>query len=162
MSFGASIRLAIACLVLILLHFTLRPLLGWRAEIDFLTTAVLIAAVRLRPGTAAVLGCILGLAYDSPTPATFGAWALALTIVGFTASWLKAVFFADNLALNGLMILLGTWAVHAIRLLVQQSHHGSALVMELAVWSLLSAAITALVGIVVLLLLRPLLEPQRA
>ena len=162
MTFAGSLRLAVAVMVLILLHFSLRPLLGWTAEIDFLTTAVLIAAVRLRPGTAALLGCILGLANDSLRPAMFGAWALALTAVGFAASWLKAIFFADNLALNGLMILLGKWLVDAIRLLVERSHEGTALVMQLFVWSLLSAAVTAVVGVIVLLLLRPLLEPQRA
>ena len=155
-------RLIAAFTILVLLHFTLRPLIGWRAGPDFLLIALLLASVRVRPGAAAVIGFVLGLATDSMALTAFGSAAIAMATIGFVAAWLKAVFFADNLVLNGVMILLGTWAVHAIRLLVQQSHHGSALVMELAVWSLLSAAITALVGSVVLLLLRPLLEPQRA
>ena len=37
----------------------------------------------------------------------FGAAALGMAIVGFGASWLKAVFFADNLALNGFFLFLG-------------------------------------------------------
>ena len=32
-----------------------------------------------------------------------------MTVVGFAASWLKAVFFADNLALNAFFFFLGKW-----------------------------------------------------
>ena len=162
MSLGSLLRLLLAFGLLIVLHFSLRPLLGWRAELDFLTVALLVASVRLRPGTAALLGCFLGLANDSLTPTAFGAGALAMTIVGFTASWLKAVFFADNLALNALMFFLGKWAVDVIRLLSERRLHGSELAMQLAVWSPLAAAATAVVGIIVLVTLRPLLEPQNA
>jgi len=41
------LRACIAFLILVLLHFSVRPLLGWRAEIDFLLIAVLLAAVRV-------------------------------------------------------------------------------------------------------------------
>ena len=162
MSFGGMLRLMLAFGLLVVLHFSLRPLLGWRAELDFLTVALLVAAVRLRPGAAALVGCVMGLANDSLTPTAFGSGALAMTIVGFTASWLKAVFFADNLALNALMFFLGKWAVDVIRLLAERRLGGSELAMQLAVWSPLSAAATAVVGIIVLLTLRPLLEPQNA
>ena len=46
--------------------------------------------------------------------------ALAMTIVGFGASWLKAVFFADNLALNGFFLFLAKWVFDVIFLLVGQ------------------------------------------
>jgi hypothetical protein len=36
--------------VLVALHFTLRPLLDWRAGVDFLVIGVLMVAVRVRPG----------------------------------------------------------------------------------------------------------------
>ena len=162
MSIGAMLRLMLGFGLLVVLHFSLRPLLGWRAELDFLTVALLVAAVRLRPGAAALVGCLMGLANDSLTPTAFGSGALAMTIVGFTASWLKAVFFADNLALNALMFFLGKWAIDVIRLLAERRMGGSELAMQLAVWSPLSAAVTAVVGIIVLLTLRPLLEPQHA
>ena len=162
MSLGSAVRLAFAFLVLVLLHFTVRPLLGWRAELDFLSVALLVSAVRLRPGSAALLGCALGLVNDSLTPAFFGAGALAMTMVGFAASWLKAVFFADNLALNGLMFFLGKWAIDLIPLIAERRLHGTELLMQLVVWSPLSAFATAAVGVFVLLLLRPLLETQSA
>ena len=39
MTWTTVVRTAIVCLILIVLHYTLRPLLGWRASIDFLITA---------------------------------------------------------------------------------------------------------------------------
>ena len=95
MTINGVVRTTIAIVILILLDFSVRPLLGWRAEIDFRIIALLLAAVRMRPGSAAVLGCIMGLVADSLTPHAFGAGALAMTVVGYMASWLKAVFFAE-------------------------------------------------------------------
>ncbi|CAA9335489.1 MAG: Permease of the drug/metabolite transporter (DMT) superfamily, partial [uncultured Gemmatimonadaceae bacterium] len=162
MNLGAFFRVAIAFAILILLHYTLRPLLAWRAEIDFLVIAVLLAAVRLRPGAAAVVGCLVGLAADSLTPNTFGTGALAMTGVGFAASWLKAVFFADNLALNGFFFFVGKWAYDVIRLVAERNMTGPELVLQAFAWSTLSAAATALAGVTLLLMMRPLLQPSSA
>ena len=162
MNVGAFVRTLAAFAILVVLHYTLRPLLGWRAEMDFLVVAVLLAAVRLRPGAAAVVGCLVGLAADSLTPNTFGAGALAMTGVGFAASWLKAVFFADNLALNAFFFFIGKWAYDVIRLLTERNLSGAELVMQAFVWSSLSAAVTALAGVTLLLMMRPLLQPSSA
>ena len=112
----------IACLlILIVLHYTLRPLLGWRA-LDRLSGDRRAArcSVRVRPGVAACYGFVLGLVADSLAPATFGAGALAMTIVGFAASWLKAVFFADNVVLNGFFFFVGKWVFDLIYLVVDR------------------------------------------
>ncbi len=162
MTASGAIRLAVAFLVLVVLHFSVRPLLGWRAEIDFLLIAVLLAAVRLRPGTAAVVGCIVGLIADSLTPNAFGAGALAMTVVGYLASWLKAVFFADNLALNGFFFFAGRWAFCIIYEIAARQTSGAELVQQILVWAPLSAAVTAAAGVVLLVLMRPLLEPATA
>src|SRR3954463_13379379 len=98
MNWGSLLRTVICCVILIMLHYTLRPLLGWRAPIDFMLIAALFGAVRMRPGVAAVYGMLLGMAADALVVSGFGASALGLCIVAFAASWLKAVFFADNLA----------------------------------------------------------------
>src|SRR5439155_17964175 len=98
MNWTGAVRTMLVCAILIVLHYTLRPLLAWRASIDFLLIALVFGAVRMRPAGAAVYGFLLGLATDSLSLGAFGAGALAATIVGFSASWLKAVFFADNLA----------------------------------------------------------------
>lgn len=159
MTLAGTVRAVVAFLVLVVLHYTVRPLLGWRAEIDFLTIALLLAAVRVRPGTAALIGCALGLLSDSMTPGSFGAGALAMSLVGFAASWLKAVFFADNLALNGFFFFAGRWMFAVIYTLAERQSHGVEMLQQLFVWAPLSAAATAVAGVVFLVLMRPLLEP---
>jgi rod shape-determining protein MreD len=156
------LRAVIAFLILILLHFSVRPLLGWRAEIDFLLIATLLAAVRVRPGTAAMMGFVIGLLTDSLTPGAFGAGALAMSAVAFAASWLKAVFFADNLALNGFFFFAGRWAYSIIYVLAEHQRSGVELAQEIFVWAPLSGAVTAAAGVILLVLMRPLLEPAGA
>src|SRR6185312_4334601 len=162
MNWTGAVRTIIVCAILIVLHYTLRPLLAWRASIDFLVVALLIGSVRLRPGTAALYGFLLGLVSDSLSVSAFGAAALAMSVVGFAASWLKAVFFADNLALNGFFLFLAKWLFDLIFLLVSQRASGAELAMQLFVWSPLSAAVTAVAGVVVLSLLKPLMEVRTA
>jgi rod shape-determining protein MreD len=162
MTINGVVRTTIAIVILILLDFSVRPLLGWRAEIDFRIIALLLAAVRMRPGSAAVVGCIMGLIADSLTPHAFGAGALGMTVVGYMASWLKAVFFADNLALNGFFFFAGRWAFAIVYVLAAHQANGVELVQQLLIWAPLSAAATAAAGVVLLVLLRPLLEPATA
>jgi rod shape-determining protein MreD len=104
----------------------------------------------------------VGLAADSLSPTTFGAGALAMTGVGFAASWLKAVFFADNLVLNAFFFFIGKWAYDVIRLFAERNVSGAELVMQAFVWSSLSAAVTSLAGVTLLLMMRPLLQPSSA
>lgn len=145
--------------LLVVLHFTLRPLLGWRAPMDFLLLAVLLVAVRSRPGVAALLGFVVGFVSDSLSPAALGAGAVAMALVGYSASWLKAVFFADNLALNAFFFFAGKWLFDIIYFLGERRLGGFELVQQLALWSPLSAAVTAGAGVLLLVLMRPLLDP---
>ena len=162
MSFSRTVSLAVIFLLLVTLHYTLRPVLAWHASIDFLVIALLLVAVRTRPGAAALAGFALGVLSDSLTPESFGAGALAMTIVGFGASWLKAAFFADNLALNGVFIFAGKWAFDAIFLLAEHRLQGTDLLVQVLLWSPLAAAVTAAAGLVVLLTVRPVLGAPRA
>ena len=81
MSWTRTARAVIAFALLVLLHYTVRPLLGWRTPVDFLVIAVLLSAVRVRPGAAALIGFCTGLVADSLTPSAFGAGALAMTAI---------------------------------------------------------------------------------
>jgi len=162
MNWTGAVRTILVCAILIVLHYTLRPLLAWRASIDFLIVALLLGSVRLRPGTAALYGFFFGLVPDSLAVSGFGASALGMSIVGFTASWLKAVFFADNLALNGFFLFLAKWLFDLIFLLIGHRAAGPDLAMQLFVWSPLSAAVTAAAGVVALSLLKPLMEVRTA
>ncbi|HUQ48577.1 MAG TPA: rod shape-determining protein MreD [Gemmatimonadaceae bacterium] len=161
MNLGSIARAVATFLILVLLHYTLRPLLGWRAPMDFLLLALLLSAIRVRPAVAAVIGLVLGIVSDSLTPEALGAGAVAMTIVGYLASWLKAVFFADNLALNAFFFFLGKWIFDVIYFSVEQRLGGIELIQQLLLWSPLSAAATAIAGILLLLIMRPLLEPSR-
>ncbi len=161
MNLGSMARAVATFLILVLLHYTLRPLLGWRAPIDFLLLALLLSAIRVRPAVAAVIGLALGIISDSLTPESLGAGAVAMTVVGYLASWLKAVFFADNLALNAFFFFLGKWIFDVIYFSIEQKLGGIELIQQLLLWSPLSAAATAIAGILLLLIMRPLLEPSR-
>lgn len=162
MSWSTALRTAIACVLFILLHYSLRPLLAWRAPVDFLLIALLLGSVRMRPGLAALYGLLLGLMADSLLLGGFGASALAMTGVAFGASWLKAVFFADNLVLNGFFLFVGKWLFDVVFFLVERRVHGGELLMQIFVWSALAAAVTALVGVLALMVMRPLLETRTA
>jgi rod shape-determining protein MreD len=161
MNLGSMARAVATFLILVLLHYTLRPLLGWRAPMDFLLLALLLSAIRVRPAVAAIIGLALGLVSDSLTPEALGAGAVAMTVVGYLASWLKAVFFADNLALNAFFFFLGKWVFDIIYFSIEQKLGGIELIQQLLLWSPLSAAATAIAGILLLLIMRPLLEPSR-
>jgi rod shape-determining protein MreD len=160
MNWGATLRTILLCTVLVVLNYTLRPLLAWRASADFLIIALLLASVRVRPGIAAIFGLVLGLASDSVALSAFGAGALAMTLIGFGWSRLKAVFFADHVLLNGFFLFLGKWAYEVVMNLMERRMHGAELVMQLLVWSSLSAAVTAVAGVLALMMLRPVLETR--
>jgi rod shape-determining protein MreD len=147
---------------LVVLHYTLRPLLGWRVQVDFLIVALLLVAVRARPAVAAALGLGVGLATDALAPESFGAGALAMTVVGFAASWLKAAFFTENLALNGIFLFAGKWAFDVVYLVASRRMHGSDLIAQLVWWSPLAAGLTAGVGLLVLGWSRPVATGRRA
>ena len=156
------LRPVIAFVVLIVLHYTLRPVLGWRTSIDFLVIALLIASVRMRPGLAALLGFAMGLVADSLSVGAFGSAALAMSVVGFTASWLRAIVFAENLALHAAFFFAGKWLFDIVFLIIERRLKGFELITQLFIWSPITAMVTALAGILVLILMRPMLETQSA
>jgi rod shape-determining protein MreD len=136
--------------LLAVLQFAVRPRLGYPAVApDFLLLALMLYAIRSRPGTAALVGFLVGLAGDAVAPARVGAGALAHTLVGYLAAWGRAVFFPDNLFINGLVIALGVWVRNAVQLLASGPGVGG-LAMQLLVWSPLQAISTALTAALVL------------
>jgi rod shape-determining protein MreD len=155
-----GITLTVLFLGLLIAQFAIRPILDWRAEIDFLVIALLLVAVRVRPGSAALIGCLAGLVVDALSPLGFGAGAMAGTLVGFAASWSKSIFFADQMLLHGLFFVAGKLAMDLLYLTFEGRLAGGALVMQFVTWTPLSALATALVGVTLLLLVRPLLDPS--
>lgn len=156
-----SLTLGVVVFVLLILQYTLRPILDWRAGIDFLIIALLVLAVRVRPGVAAASGFLIGLIADALTPEAFGAGALAMTLVGFAASRLKAGFFAENIWLNAVFVFVGKVAYDVVYLLAEQRLGGAGLLAQLFVWTPLAALVTALVGLVVMAMVKPTLERRQ-
>lgn len=143
---------------LVVLHFAVRPLLGYSAVApDFLLLALMLYAIRSRPGAAAFAGFLVGLAGDAVSPARVGAGALAHTVVGYLAAWGRAVFFPDNLFINGLVIALGVWIRNAIQLMASGPSVGG-FTMELLVWSPLQAITTAMAAALVLVVFQRWLD----
>ena len=140
--------------VLVVLHFWVRPRL-WdhRTTPDFLLLALLLYAMRSRPGQAAVAGFVVGLVVDALTPARFGAAMLAHTIVGYLAAWGRAVFFADNLVVNVLFVAVGVW-VRDLLLLLASGLLGSALLRELTIYAPVQALATGVAAFLVLFAFR--------
>ncbi len=157
---SSAVGLAVLFIVLLLLNFSLRPLLAWRAGADFLLIGVLLVSVRVRPGTAAIVGVTAGFVADALAPSAFGAAAIALAVVAFSASWLKAAFFGENVLLNGLFLLLGKLAFDLVYLVAERRLSGLTLLVQLGTWSALSAVVTASAGLALLVLFRPLVDVE--
>lgn len=140
---------------LVVLHFTVREQLGGdRVAPDFLLLALLIYTIRAQPGRSAAAGFVIGLLRDAITPASFGAGALAHTLVGYLSAWSKAVFFAENLLVNGGLFFAGTWLRNMVVALASGKLAGPQIMWELLVWSPLQGLTTAITGVLVLVLFR--------
>ena len=133
----------------------IRPFLGdFRSAPDLLLLALLVFAIRARPGEAAVAGFTVGLMVDSLTPVAFGAGALAHTCVGYLAAWGKAIFFTENLLVNAGFFFVGTW-IRDLLVSVAGGHMDqTTMLWQLLFWSPIKALTTALAGVVVLVVFR--------
>jgi rod shape-determining protein MreD len=148
-------RFYVILLVLVALQFTVRSRLGDdRVAPDFLLLALLIYSIRAQPGRGAAAGFLVGLLRDALTPASFGAGALAHTLVGYLSAWGKVVFFAENLFVNGCLLFAGTWFRNLVLALASGQMKGGMLGWEMLVWAPLQSLTTAAVGVVVLWVFR--------
>ena len=147
---ASRIQLVAVMVLLVLLHFYLRPRL-WSARLspDFLLIALVFFAMRAGPGAGAVAGFLVGVVNDALTPAAFGAGALAHTVVGYLAAWGRAVFFADNLLVNAAFVAVAVW-VRDLLLLLASGTSQSQLLTELTLYSPLQALSTAAFALLVL------------
>jgi rod shape-determining protein MreD len=116
---GSRWRFGLFIAGLVVLHFVLRVGLGLGVLApDLLVIALLLASRRLRPGSAAGVGFLLGLLEGSANPTVFGASGLALSVVGYLGSrsreWLAgddpitmvAYFFVGTLLYEILLYVL--------------------------------------------------------
>ena len=154
---GPTSRIGVAVVLALLTaaHFVLRPRLGdSRFAPDFLLVALLFFAIRVRPMAGSAAGFALGLVSDAVAPTAFGAAALALTVVGYLAGWLKAIVFADNLLVTALFVFAAAWVRDAVEVLAAHQLVGGALVWQLLAFSPLAAVSTAVAATVTLVVFR--------
>jgi rod shape-determining protein MreD len=154
------LRVIVVFLILIVLHFTLRPALQWRTAIDFVLIATMMLSVRIRPGAAALLGFATGLLVDVQNPATLGSSALGLSAIAFGASFLKASFFSDKTSMNAALFFLGKWGYDVIFLVVTGGVSTGDSLGQFLLWSPLAAALTAAAGAVTLTIMSPMLRER--
>ena len=150
----SRVQLLLVMALLVVLQFYVRPRL-WDARIspDFLLIALMLFAMRSSPGLAALAGFAVGLIADTLTPARFGAAALAHTLVGYLASWGRAVFFADNILVNAGFVAVGLWLRDFIVLMASGTNHRQ-MFTELIFYSPLQALTTAGFALIVLITFR--------
>ena len=146
--------------LLVLLHYTVRPLIGLRVSVDFMVIAVLLTAVHVRPGVAAVIGFVTGAIADSLTPQALGAGALAMSAVASAASWLKAAVFGDNMVLQAIFFAAAKWMFDIIYIVAEHRLSFGDTLLQLLLWSPLSAVATGLVGVLVVITFRISMESR--
>ena len=146
-------RLVLVIAILIAAHFYIRPWVASRFAPDLLMLAMMLVAIRSRPGVAAVAGFLVGLTADVLSPARFGAGALSHTILGYLAAYGRAVFFPDNLLVNAGLFAVGVW-LRSLIVLLACGAGASELASTLLIRGPIQALVTAMVGVVVVVFFR--------
>ena len=150
---GAAARVSVVLVALGLAQFGLRPRLADpRFAPDFILLALLFLALRVRPGAGAIAGFLVGLGTDALAPTAFGAAALAATVIGYTAGWVRTVFVAENVLVSALFVLGAAWARDIIQVVASAQLAGGGLAWQLLVLSPAAALATAAAGLVTLLI----------
>lgn len=135
--------------LLVVTHFVLRVglHLGFFGP-DLLVVALLLAARRMRPGTAAGFGLLLGLLDGAANPFAMGASALVLCVLGYVAARSREFLAGDSpvtllayLAVGKWLFDAGLWALLATR--------GYAPSAATLVVSLVAAIYAALIGLAI-------------
>lgn len=99
---------------LVLLHFLFRPTLaGSVLAPDLLVGGLLLAALRLGAGNAAILGFVLGVLDGAMALGNPGKYALILLFVAFVAARSRDLLFADARFFVAVYLFAGTWLARA-------------------------------------------------
>ena len=74
---GSGLKVGIVLFVLVIMHFTVRPLIGHDdVAPDFMLLALMFYSIRSRPGNAAIAGFTIGIVADALSPVAVGSSAL--------------------------------------------------------------------------------------
>lgn len=104
--------------LLLLLYFLLHPWLnGLPAGPDLLIGGLLLAALRVQAGTAAILGFVLGPLEAAMALGDPGVYALVLTVTGYVAARSRDILFADAPVFVVVYLFVGTWIARSVLVL---------------------------------------------
>ena len=152
---GSGLKVGIVLFVLVIMHFTVRPLIGHDdVAPDFMLLALMFYSIRSRPGHAAIAGFTIGIVADALSPVAIGSSALAHTVVAYLQAWGKAVFFPDNLLVTTGFLFAGAWIRNFLVLLAGSQLDGVRLFWAMGTWALAQAVTTTVTGVVVVLVFR--------
>ena len=111
----SGIGLWAVVLLLPALHFFLHVGLGIGAGApDLLTVSLLVGARNVKIETSAGIGFAMGLMEDALSILSFGASALALTVVGILGARSRELFVGDSIGFLASYLALGVWMRGAI------------------------------------------------
>lgn len=100
---------------LVVLHFFLHVGIGLgRSAPDLLTVALLVSAREVGMGPAAGIGLLFGLLEDSLSVLSFGANAVAMTVLGALGALTRDLFVGDSFFFLFFYFLMGKWARDSI------------------------------------------------
>jgi rod shape-determining protein MreD len=138
---------------LVLLHFLLHLGLGLSGEAPDLSTVALLVAVRaVRTGTGAALGFVLGLLEDAFSVLSFGANALAMTVVGAVGARTRDLFVGDSLLFLASYLFIGKWIRDLLHWIVVGEGLREPFVQVMLVEGTVAAAYATVAGLVALTL----------
>jgi cell shape-determining protein MreD len=100
----------VVVLILLIVHFTLyRFFVRWPAMPNMMIGALLIGALRLPAGFAALFGFVLGVLEASMGLEGLGTISIVLTIVGYLGARSRDLLFADARHYVFFYLFAGTW-----------------------------------------------------
>jgi rod shape-determining protein MreD len=141
--------------LLVLAHFLVRVALGLSEWVpDLLTIAALLAARRVRPPVATLIGALLGLLEDALALTAFGARAVATGAVSFLGARSRDLFEGDSVIFLAVYLFVGKWAREAIVFLLDMRAARGDTVSVLLIDGPLAALYAAAAGTVAFLLYR--------
>ncbi len=133
---------AIVVLGLLVLHFSLRRfLVGWPGMPSLLIGALLLGALRMRAGTAALFGFVLGLLEAAMGLEGMGSISFVFTAVGYLGARSRDLLFADARHYVFIYLFVGTWVAEAGLMLAMSGEAGLVGPLLLAPVSALATAI---------------------
>ncbi len=139
-------------LLLPILHFALHVGLGIGAWApDLLTVGLLVTARQVRTGSAAAIGFGLGLMEDALSILSFGANAMALTVVGILGARSRELFVGESLAFLASYLALGIWLRAAIHWLLTREGPREEAIRVLLLQAPAAALYAAAVGTLLLI-----------